>query len=561
MKTLLLLLFSCVVSKANNSFYDVICDESMDRGLYFEPVACVRGRFFLKWCDSALANKNGTKWNLRLDYDASLKPEQCNKYLYDSFNKHSNFEVPVQVNLNCTNVCYTATLDAIFSSTCYKIITKQLTVTPDRVYHIPVTSPLAEYTHYQYVRENVTSTTLTIQDVTTMGANANYQSNGEEVILDWFPGIPASQYEVFISPNGTDTTTENKVYMNCSIVWHKEKHCNSLSPQKVNCRARANESCYSAQFKHEAPWISLHTHPSINFHYTFCHNLSASLKGPDRPLISPQLWWVLVGIGSAFLLGLLALLALLLCRAASAGQLRRNILRSWIDDITRRLERPRETRAAERILLLYARDCAHLERAARHLAALLQQLTGCEVIDLYSPETVAASAPAAGPWLRALLLRTGTRVLLIQSPATDMYCARLKEDQQGSPTLEAPLLGSRVAWRRPHAADAQLLLALRLLADSAHHEPLPYKKYYVATVAGLQHGDVVPALTPQRRYPLPHAATILLRDLAPPSHPTSDLPLNPAAQHLLELFTEALEDFHKFARDNPDYLFQDLVLE
>nr|XP_034827117.1 uncharacterized protein LOC117984605 [Maniola hyperantus] len=287
-------------------------------------------------------------------------------------------------------------------------------------------------------------------------------------------------------------------------------------------------------------------------------------KFPDGPVTSSQLWWVLVGTGSAFLLGLLALLALLLGRAARAGRLKRSILRSWIDDITRRLERPRETRAVDCILLLYARDCVHMERAAQHLAALLQQVTGCEIIDLYSPETVAASAPAAGPWLRALLMRTGTRVLLLQSPATDMYCARLREDQGGSPTLEAPLLGSRVAWRRPHAADAQLLLALRFLADSAHHEPLPYKKYYVATVAGLQHGDAVPALTPQRRYPLPHAAAVLLRDLAPPADPadpTRNPALNPAAQHLLELFTEALEDFHKFARDNPDYLFQDLVLE
>ncbi|XP_052739437.1 uncharacterized protein LOC112048833 isoform X2 [Bicyclus anynana] len=417
-----------------------------------------------------------------------------------------------------------------------------------------------------------------------------YQPDGEDAVLVWQLSIPASTYSVKL-------TCGEPVDVACS----------SPSETQVRCRARAPPGDCCAEFTHDAPWKSLSFVPHT-FSYNFTHKGMAK-ELPVPPQQASQWWWA---AGALALALLLALLVLLLLRAARAGTERENTLRMWIDDISkrwqragnaraaerlvllyardcahatraartlaqllqrvtdcdvrtltphicRRWQRAGNARAAERLVLLYARDCAHATRAARTLAQLLQRVTDCDVVDLYAPETLAGAAPAGGAWLRALLARAGTRVLLLQSPALALYCARLLPAADGSPTLEAPLLGGRMAWRAPHAADSLLLLALRLLADSAHGEPLPYKKYYVAMTAGLQHDDAVPALTPQRRYRLPHAAATLLRDLSP--DPALDPLRDPAARHLLEQYKEAMEDFRQYTVDHPNYLFEDLVVE
>ncbi|XP_023942277.2 uncharacterized protein LOC112048832 [Bicyclus anynana] len=639
MLTELLLWFLCLVTEgANYSIYDLICTDITESALTLKPVPDIDGRFVLTWCTEE--NRDVNKWRLQMYYK-SVKPEQCHAG-YDGATAflHSSFEQNVKVDLNCTNICLTATLDAIFGPECYYIDTQQISND---------IGTLLKSRQYQYVEENPN---FTKNHVNESRASVIYQPDGDTVVLDWILAIPASLYHVYMVNN----TDDNEPL---------DMECRSLSAQRVRCRARAWPGRYHAVFTHDAPWNSL-DFVTYKFHYDFTHKGIASGL-PVQPQQSSSQWWWAAGaaLALALLLALLVLLALLALRAARAGTMRENILRMWIDDIAKRWQRAGNARAAERLVLLYARDCAHATRAARTLAQLLQRVTDCDVrtltphicrrwqragnaraaerlvllyardcahatraartlaqllqrvtdcdvrtltphicrrwqragnaraaerlvllyardrahatraartlaqllqrvtdcdvVDLYAPETLAGAAPAGGAWLRALLARAGTRVLLLQSPALALYCARLLPAADGSPTLEAPLLGGRMAWRAPHAADSLLLLALRLLADSAHGEPLPYKKYYVAMTAGLQHDDAVPALTPQRRYRLPHAAATLLRDLSP--DPALDPLRDPAARHLLEQYKEAMEDYRQYALDHPNHLFEDLVVE
>lgn len=63
---------------------------------------------------------------------------------------------------------------------------------------------------------------------------------------------------------------------------------------------------------------------------------------------------------------------------------------------------------------------------------------------------------------------------------------------------------------------------------------------------------MAPAVTPLRRYVLPEATPVLLRDLAPA----------PAAHDAqLQRFTAALQQFTDYVRDNPDYLTDELIFK
>ncbi|CAH2242135.1 jg22827 [Pararge aegeria aegeria] len=186
MKTVLLLLFSCVTANANNSIYDVSCTDRSE-GLYFEPVSGVRGRITLQWCTAA--DTKVKKWNLNLSYFTSLKPEQCisNYASSKEHHLHSSFDEVVPVNLNCTNVCFKTFLDAIFHSTCYKISTSQSSEN----------ETLLHYDQYHYVNKN--DSVLTIEDVSKSTTSAHYQGGGEDIIIDWLPAIPVSLYHAYIN--------------------------------------------------------------------------------------------------------------------------------------------------------------------------------------------------------------------------------------------------------------------------------------------------------------------------------------------------------------------------
>ncbi|XP_045534634.1 uncharacterized protein LOC106719371 [Papilio machaon] len=127
--------------------------------------------------------------------------------------------------------------------------------------------------------------------------------------------------------------------------------------------------------------------------------------------------------------------------------------------------------------------------------------------------------------------------------------------------VEQPLLGRGAAPRRPHCADALLQLALRLMCESAHAHRFPYRKYYVAEISGLE-ANVVPLVTPQRRYLLPAATALLLRDLAASAPGAPPAPPEPPEQRLAEplaQFSRAVEELQEYVRENPDYLNDELI--
>ncbi|KPJ06816.1 hypothetical protein RR48_11315 [Papilio machaon] len=202
------------------------------------------------------------------------------------------------------------------------------------------------------------------------------------------------------------------------------------------------------------------------------------------------------------------------------------------------------------------------------------------VYDVYAAEVSAQAARAPAEWLRAVLCREEVRVVVLQTPAAAcLYAAQLR--QRGyTLALEQPLLGRGAAPRRPHCADALLQLALRLMCESAHAHRFPYRKYYVAEVRGAAHrhddrlsrcrisgleANVVPLVTPQRRYLLPAATALLLRDLAasaPPAPGAPPAPPEPPEQRLAEplaQFSRAVEELQEYVRENPDYLNDELI--
>lgn len=87
------------------------------------------------------------------------------------------------------------------------------------------------------------------------------------------------------------------------------------------------------------------------------------------------------------------------------------------------------------ILLLYARDCVLLERAADALRSLLQAASGRQVLDLYSSSSVRLWARSGEDWLRLLVAREDTRVVLLQTPAGTLLSADLLHTRHG-PTRE-----------------------------------------------------------------------------------------------------------------------------
>lgn len=73
-------------------------------------------------------------------------------------------------------VCFTATLDAIFSSTCYRIFTQQVRET--EVGGLPAFESVLTADTYHYVRDNDTSTKFTMEEIINGKALHNYQNDG-----------------------------------------------------------------------------------------------------------------------------------------------------------------------------------------------------------------------------------------------------------------------------------------------------------------------------------------------------------------------------------------------
>ncbi|XP_032515057.2 uncharacterized protein LOC116768439 [Danaus plexippus] len=523
MTVIFLILLFISASKADHSVEER-CSNSSQSSLLFEPSKDgVEGRYAVEWCTKA--DNNVTKWELVLRYIESRAPKKCQTYKvgFPIGQSHSRLELPVTIDSNCSHVCLSTFLDLIFNGTCYHLRTLLRSNTGF--------SSSDDSLHY--VINNYTK-----QHFTGSKAVVSVQSYEGGVELNWYLGfIPATDYSVYIWDKDTESSpAELRCQAGGSLL------------SEVRCVAQVPARCYTAHLTHRAPWIAA---PSVfghlaNIEYVFCHSPGGVPVVPSDRWWGWREWWrVLCSVAGVLLLAGLLLWTL---RKRLVAAWKRRVRDRWLADSSSSSSPVKAGPGEGVILLLYARDCVLLERAADALRSLLQAASGRQVLDLYSSSSVRLWARSGEDWLRLLVAREDTRVVLLQTPAGTLLSADLLHTRHG-PTPGAPLLPSRALCRRPHPGDSLLPLALRLLVTAP--PPTPYTRHYVSSISGVE-ADMAPAVTPLRRYVLPEATPVLLRDLAPA----------PAAHDAqLQRFTAALQQFTDYVRDNPDYLTDELIFK
>ncbi|XP_064072147.1 uncharacterized protein LOC135193472 [Vanessa tameamea] len=504
-KKLFLFLLLCYLTKAE---YNAKCSDNLQSGLTFEAMNDdVEGRYRVEWC--TVADKNVTTWELVMRYDDTRPPSRCVKYSVDipPGAVHSRFSERVHLNLNCTNICFSTYLDLIFNGTCYHIKTVLHRGTKSSSPHDSL-----HYVFNPYPKEHFTESIALVRAL----------SKDEELIVHWYLGyVPAADYTMELCTE--DFQWCRDIGGNCST--------RGAGRTEVRCALRAPPGCYSVRLQQRAPWTAALAlfRPQASADSRVCH-----LRQPPLPADASRatLWGLCAGAALAALA-----LALLLRahRARLAAALRLRVLHHWLDRPEAEATKPINNNEADeraRVLLLYARDCAALARVAGALRRLLRE-AGCAVVDLYEPDAVRAAARAPADWLQRQLAADGARVVLLQSPAAAAAAA-------------AP---GRARHAAPHSADGLLALALRRLAETGH-AGLPYRKYFVVEVAGLE-ADVLPHLTRLRRYVLPAGAELLLRDVSGAG--AAGAAGAGGAEALAEL-AAAADELLRFVREHPDYV-------
>ncbi|CAH2077252.1 unnamed protein product, partial [Iphiclides podalirius] len=523
----------------------------------------------LVWLWTRKADRNVTEWDLLIRFYESRKPEQCKNYDLKHppllGQAHSHVKQDVNFNLNCTNACFSTSVDLIFKA-CYTIKSMLLRGSRSSEGH----------DSFHYVTNNFTNI-KTLRNSTPAVKFVNYN---DYVSAIWFLGpVPAVNFTMDVCKLNSTLPEEpcEDVTQNCTAQLHE-----------IRCRLRVERGAYSMRLSHQAPWgygrVAEHGALAEFEHYGL---------GPLGPEGAEGGWgarWAAAAAAAA--LALLSAALALAFRARLAARLRRSVLAAWLracvhlslrqqldlttpGDRISSVFRSEEASAAKAgaeaeaeagaeegaaVLLLYARDCAAMEEVARLVGELASLAAPGRVLDLFSGAVQARAAAAPAAWLRALLRRPATRVLLLQTPkAACLYGAALSKHGDRL-RLERPLLGGRVVARSPHAGDALLQLALRLMAESAAApdatDELPYRKYFVAEISGLE-AELVPLVTPLRRYALPEAAAALLRDLAPADALAGDQLRR--LEPLLQPLGDAVDRLLRYVADHPDYLSEELL--
>ncbi|XP_059055595.1 uncharacterized protein LOC131849524 [Achroia grisella] len=109
-----------------NAEYTVKCNNGTQKSLTLERSDDdVKSRYIVQWCTAV--DTVESEWNVALSYNTNLNKVKCSTTAFDfvqiarRWNKHSEIRVPFHgKEINCTNVCFMAPLDLIFSS-CYFI--------------------------------------------------------------------------------------------------------------------------------------------------------------------------------------------------------------------------------------------------------------------------------------------------------------------------------------------------------------------------------------------------------------------------------------------------------
>ncbi|CAB3235364.1 unnamed protein product [Arctia plantaginis] len=508
----------CLLCLTEGHLVEYKCGTIGDKYVEFTPVVNVPGRYTLKLC--TLKNPNVTDWRVELwFYDGP----NCNK-TNPKFRVHSIFEEPINNPTNCSNVCYIVNFDVVFAA-CYSIRSE---FKPDKKTHKIDDS-------FFPVQNN-----LTIDMFRKSTPKVINIPKDKDVSIRWIYAMPIPHnYSVLVKRKQGDEDNYKEYLIpapgSCKVSDTNQLICDLVLPP----------GCYIAFLRFEAPWYPV-LNSQTEISYKFCRT---SARPPVVVVgVGRAAWWALGGalVGAAALL-----LSVALRRALRSRDYHKRVIAAWLG--ARESEPARvvyEGPTEYNILLLYAREGEHGQRAVDALKDLLQQTITGQVLDIYAAAVTAQAAPASSAWLRSVLQHARTKVLLLQSPALlTLYSTRLKEPAM---QLSEPLLGRGAMYRRPHWGDKLLQLALCLMTEnvSAHHL---YHKYYLATYEGLS-GEVVPQLVPYRRYVLPRAAPALLRDLAPPA-PT------PAGEQPppLDQYYGVVDEFVAHVLHNPDYLQEELV--
>ncbi|CAF4953130.1 unnamed protein product [Pieris macdunnoughi] len=524
-------------------YVTINCSNHSESNLTFVPSKDVAGRYNINWCTES--DKEVTSWELTLRYIENRSENECQYSLMMRGPQHSFFRRRLNMDLNCTNVCFSTSLDLIFNGTCYHIKTL--------LHHGNNSTSPSDYVFYA-------KNEFSKQHFTDSQSPVNTQSNGEHLTVHWFLSyIPASEYSMDLFGDSTGQLPKD-VTDNCTVVGRRQT--------EIVCSLWVPYGDYRMGLHHLAPWTTGSIFNSItNREYSFEHK-------PENPVPvthnNSGLLWISCG-ALAFVLTLTVALVLI-CRRIES----KRVWMQWIMQSVWKRNSPGMCRG--RIVLVYARDCPHVMRLAAALRTLLARVTDDPVYDVYCPERWSVVAGAAGEWMRRAVTSPDTRLVLLQTPALQHL-----HRATGDLTPEHPLLGSVAVYRQPHGADELVTLALRLLNETAHRT-VQYRKFYKITVSGLE-VDVVPTVTPYRSYQLPQDALVLLRDLDPSFFPTdsdqppneenrfsNEAPLNrlpsveapqsppenPELNKELQVLQEAASELVAYVRENPAYLTEQL---
>ncbi|XP_052755085.1 uncharacterized protein LOC128201614 [Galleria mellonella] len=521
----------------SNAEYTLKCNNDTQKSLTLEHSGDeVKTRYIVQWC--TVVDPVLTEWNLVLSYSTNLNKTKCKKGIPRRWNKHSEISEPFDGrNINCTNVCFSTTLDLIFSA-CYYI-----------------ESFLPAMGSYKTIAYSYISNEYSVASFTNNIVNADMIPHGDYVAIHWYFGnITVTDYSMDLCP--IDNTTAHMDVVVCENVNDNCTSGNTRNKNVVICNLWGLRGFYKLHMRHLTPWKT----GSVFIRQAFTH-YKFYVAAPSEPRLQARrddVAWACGALAAAALAAATLAAAALLARAHRRGlaRFRTNVLLGWQRWTAEKYgteQQPSEggEEAEEPLLLLYAREGPEGDPVAAALAELLQLAAPGQVIDLYRPETTAAAAAAPAAWLRALLARPRLRLVLLQTPALLLAAGAAPLPPGADGGADAfPLLARRPVYRSPLPGDALLQLALRLLAETAHvHSDRPYTKYYLATLSALP-TEALPHTVPFRRYELPEQAPRLLLELAagrPPAAATARL--HHAAAH-----------FAEHARRHPHYLRHELLL-
>uniref|UniRef100_A0A2A4JP75 SEFIR domain-containing protein n=1 Tax=Heliothis virescens TaxID=7102 RepID=A0A2A4JP75_HELVI len=521
-------------------------DRSLDPKMTFTPsVPQVRGRYTVELCK--LKDGEWTEWQIDVNYNKSNKTCEASNSMRKPGPQHSISTLDLRsINLpNCTHVCLSTDFDLIFKS-CYQV--KSIlkvgsdSESPDDFFFI--------------VGSNITR-----ENVFAADAKVVFVNHDEYVTLDWILSIPPVDYSVIIQRYNNDTKE----------LWDLQdvtRNCSVLDARSLYCTLAPEYGCYQAKLEHGGSWTSGTFHDLKFVTFMFCHKM---VSPPQLEAHSSLALWL---GGGAVLLALALLAGLLVFRRIDYKELMDGIIKLWPTAAPAPVAGP----GGGDVLLVYAREGEAGQPVIDALKDLVRAATGARVVNseiVYIIPCAPSLQVMSASELRALLCSRGNRAgasyiltlkfsycncdltippLVVQStPAIDLLRKPLRDHDAG-PKLAAPLLGRRCVYRVPQFGDALVASLLSIIAENPrmHND---YHKLFLATIHGLE-TDVLPTVVPFTRYRLPDMAGTLGAALAG----ARAAALCDALQPQLRALAEAVAAFQHHARENPDYLMDELLV-